>query len=65
MKNKFQIGDELVFMSPKGDIQLPLKSMTSLYGGEMIVAPGSGHQVWIPKPEGYSAEMGLIVRNTN
>ena len=65
VKNKFQIGDELVFMSPKGDIQLPLKSMTSLYGGEMIVAPGSGHQVWIPKPEGYSAEMGLIVRNTN
>jgi hypothetical protein len=31
--------------------------------GEMIVAPGSGHQVWIPKPEDYSPEMGLLVRD--
>jgi len=64
VKNKFQIGDQIVFMSPQGDISAPLNSMTNQYGGEMIVAPGSGHRVWIPKPEGYSSEMGLLVKAT-
>lgn len=63
VKNKFQIGDNIIFMSPNGDIRVPLKSMTNQYGGEMIVAPGSGHQVWIPKPDGYTPEMGLLVRD--
>jgi len=61
VKNKFQVGDNIIFMSPKGDIRMPLESMTNQYGGEMIIAPGSGHQVWIAKPEGYSADMGLLV----
>jgi len=64
VKNKFQIGDQLIFMSPQGDITATLESMTNQYGGEMIVAPGSGHQVWIPKPEGYLIEMGLIIKDT-
>ncbi len=63
VKNKFQIGDRLIFMSPKGDISQTLKSMTNQYGGDMIVAPGSGHKVWLPKPEGYSPDKGLIVRD--
>lgn len=63
VKNKFQIGDNIIFMSPEGDIRVPLESMSNQYGGEMIVAPGSGHQVWIPKPEGYSPDMGLLVRD--
>ncbi|WP_196137980.1 tRNA 5-hydroxyuridine modification protein YegQ [Aliikangiella sp. G2MR2-5] len=62
VKNRFQIGDELIFMSPQGDIQQRLEWMTNPYGGEMIVAPGSGHQVWIQKPEGYDSQMGLIVK---
>ena len=61
VKNKFQIDDNIIFMSPEGDIRMPLKSMTNQYGGKMIIAPGSGHRVWIPKPEGYSADMGLLV----
>jgi len=64
VKNKFQIGDQLIFMSPQGDVTATLESMTNQYGGEMIVAPGSGHQVWIPKPEGYSIEMGLIIKDS-
>jgi U32 family peptidase len=65
VKNKFQIGDTLVLMSPKGDITMNLQSMTNKYGGEMIVAPGSGHQVWIPVAEDYCAEMGLLVKAKN
>ncbi len=63
VKNKFQIGDKLIFMSPQGDVSCRLESMTNQYGGDMIVAPGSGHQVWLPRPEGYSAEMGLVIIN--
>lgn len=63
VKNKFQIGDQLVFMSPEGDQRVNLESMTNQYGGEMIVAPGSGHQVWIPKPANYHSDMGLLINN--
>ncbi len=65
VKNKFQIGDNLVFMSPEGDISQRLESMTNQYGGHMIIAPGSGHQVWLPKPNGYSEKMGLIIKDRN
>jgi len=61
VKNKFQLGDNIIFMSPNGDVRMKLASMTNRYGGEMIVAPGSGHQVWIPKPERYKADMGLLI----
>jgi len=63
VKNKFQIGDHIIFMSPAGDIRVPLESMTNRYGGEIIVAPGSGHQVWIPKPQDYSSDMGLLIKD--
>lgn len=63
VKNRFQVGDQLIFMSPKGDQTITLDSMTNQYGGEMIVAPGSGHKVWINKPEDYQSEMGLIVKD--
>ncbi|TQV71535.1 U32 family peptidase [Aliikangiella marina] len=62
VKNRFQIGDRLIYLSPKGDRKTKLKTMTNQYGGEMIVAPGSGHQVWINKPEGYDNLLGLIVK---
>lgn len=63
VKNKFQVGDQLVLMSPTGNQQLTLESMTNQYGGQMIVAPGSGHQVLIPRPAGYDGNMGLIVND--
>ncbi len=63
VKNKFQVGDQLILMSPTGNQQLTLESMTNQYGGQMIVAPGSGHQVLIPRPAGYDGNMGLIVND--
>ena len=63
VKNKFQVGDNLILMSPEGDQRITLDSMTNQYGGQMIVAPGSGHKVWIPKPTGYSGNMGLLVND--
>ncbi len=63
VKNKFQVGDQLILMSPSGDHRIRLDSMTNQYGRKMIVAPGSGHQVLIPKPDGYDSNMGLIVND--
>lgn len=63
VKNKFQVGDQLILMSPTENQQLTLESMTNQYGGQMIVAPGSGHQVLIPRPAGYDGNMGLIVND--
>ncbi|MDH5432445.1 MAG: tRNA 5-hydroxyuridine modification protein YegQ [Gammaproteobacteria bacterium] len=62
VKNQFQIGDQLIFMSPDGDHKIELQSMTNQYGGSMVIAPGSGHKVWINKPEGYDGKLGLIVK---
>jgi len=62
VKNRFQVGDSLIFMSPDGDQTVRLENMSNQYGGEMIVAPGSGHQVWIDKPAGFETDMGLIVK---
>jgi putative protease len=63
VKNKFQIGDNLIFMSPKGDKRCVLTKMKNQYGENMIIAPGSGHQVWINKPNDYSTDMGLLIKD--
>lgn len=63
VKNRFQIGDQLICMAPDGDQQMTVTKMTNQYGTEMIIAPGSGHQVWINKPAGYQPEMGLIIKD--
>ncbi len=63
VKNRFQIGDQLILMSPSGEKSLVVDKMTNQYGGNLIVAPGSGHQVWINKPDGYQSDMGLIIKD--
>lgn len=62
VKNRFQVGDKLIFMSPQGDTALTLEHMTNQYGDDVIVAPGSGHKVWLTKPTNFNGNMGLIVK---
>ena len=50
-------------MTPDGDKIQTLETMTNQYDGEMIVAPGSGHQVWINKPANFNPEMAMIVKD--
>ncbi|TQV87527.1 tRNA 5-hydroxyuridine modification protein YegQ [Aliikangiella coralliicola] len=67
VKNRFQIGDQLIYMSPDGEQSMTLSQMTNQRGEAMVVAPGSGHQVWIDKPgnykSNYQSNYGLIVKN--
>jgi U32 family peptidase len=67
VKNKFQVGDKLIYMTPEGDKTQTLETMKNQYGGELIVAPGSGHKVWINKPENFNSnnqpELTMIVKD--
>ncbi len=51
VKNKFAVGDRLEFVHPAGNFELTLEHMQDARGEPMDVAPGSGHQVWLPLPE--------------
>ncbi|MET1253884.1 tRNA 5-hydroxyuridine modification protein YegQ [Aliikangiella maris] len=65
VKNRFQVGDRLTLMSPKVDYPILLNEIYDKSGNHIIVAPGSGHQVWIEAPEAYDPSMGLIIKHLN
>jgi putative protease len=48
VKNKFQIGDKLEIIHPKGNSIIELSTMTKLDGTPIATAAGSGHHVLIP-----------------
>ncbi|WP_444909686.1 prephenate-dependent tRNA uridine(34) hydroxylase TrhP [Microbulbifer sp. TRSA005] len=52
VKNRFEHGDQLELMTPSGSLFFPLEQMENTEGKAIDVAPGSGHIVQIPRPEG-------------
>ncbi len=48
VKNKFQVGDKLEIIHPKGNSIIELSTMTKLDGTPIAIAAGSGHHVRIP-----------------
>jgi U32 family peptidase len=54
VKNRFRRGDTLCLMSPRGNHHFSLETMESRHGNSLDTAPGSGHLVRIPRPEGLS-----------
>ena len=48
VKNKFQVGDKLEIIHPKGNSIIELSAMTALDGTAMTTALGSGHRVKVP-----------------
>ena len=68
VKNKFSKGDHVELLTPKGSIYYDLSGIESLDGKSMAVAPGSGHTVVIPKPEGVVEEQlqnSLLVKRVS
>lgn len=64
VKNRFETGDTMELMTPKGNIAFTLDNIENKHGESVSVAPGSGHKVKIPVPEGVQPdEMSLLVRN--
>ncbi len=64
VKNHFHVGDTLEFMTPQGNVEFTLDTMQGLNGEARTVAPGSGHKVRIPIPQGVApSNKTLLVKN--
>ncbi len=66
VKNRFNKGDHIELMLPGGNHFAQLSVMENSEGQAVEVAPGSGHVVRIPRPEGVTdaaLNYGLIVKD--
>lgn len=64
VKNRFKVGDSVELMTPQGSRVIVVEAMRGRRGESVEVAPGSGHQVWIPCDKCPDAlEYGLVMRN--
>ena len=57
VKNRFSVGDCLEVIHPSGNSEIVLERMENAEGTAIPVAPGNGHRVWIPLPEGLQGAM--------
>ncbi len=63
VKNRFRVGDRLEWVLPDGNNrEIILERMENLQGESVDVAPGSGHKMRLPLPEGVESDMILISR---
>ncbi len=58
VKNRFEKGDMLQLVTPDGNVNFPLQAIENKAGNAMEAAPGSGHIVKIPLPEGAATAGG-------
>ena len=52
VKNRFEQGDEVLLITPDGNRRFRLDGLENKHGEAIQVAPGDGHVVRIPRPEG-------------
>jgi putative protease len=52
VNNRFAVGDKLELLGPEGTVDFELRNMETETGETRDVAPGNGHVVRIPLPEG-------------
>jgi putative protease len=66
VKNRFERGDLMELVTPSGNITFPLETLINRDGNTTDAAPGSGHVVRIPIPEGADSsrldEFTMLVR---
>ncbi|MGB0189002.1 MAG: tRNA 5-hydroxyuridine modification protein YegQ [Aequoribacter sp.] len=56
VNNRFEQGDKLELMTPTGNCDFTLQQITNKRGEQVSVAPGSGHVVRIPIPDGATID---------
>ena len=52
VKNRFELGDEVLLISPGGNRRWRLDALENRQGEAIRVAPGDGHVVRVPRPDG-------------
>ncbi len=65
VKNRFEVGDSVELMTPAGNRTFRLHALENTRGESIGVAPGDGHVVYIPVPEGLDLGYALLMRNLN
>ena len=64
VKNRFEKGDVMELMTPQGNKVFTLDHLENRQGESVTAAPGSGHIVQVPIPEGITPDTySLLVRN--
>ncbi|MGL4474405.1 MAG: tRNA 5-hydroxyuridine modification protein YegQ [Shewanella sp.] len=63
VKNKFVLGDSVELMTPQGNINLTLDSLLNRKGEAVEAGLGSGHMVYMPVPNDFDIEKGILLRN--
>lgn len=53
VRNRFAVGDQLELVHPSGNRDISLAAMFNRENTAVEIAPGSGHEMHIPLPEGY------------
>ena len=51
VKNRFAVGDRIEVIHPSGNFEITLARIENADGAPIEVAPGNGHEVWIPLPQ--------------
>ena len=66
VRNRFEAGDRMELVTPSGNLSFDLQTIIGRDGSLVDAAPGSGHVVRIPLPQGASEEsisdFALLVR---
>jgi putative protease len=61
VKNRFSFDDQLLLMTPQG-----ITALESVFyaadGQPLLIAPGSGYQVWFQLPDGMSPDYGFLLK---
>ncbi|MFT0213348.1 tRNA 5-hydroxyuridine modification protein YegQ [Pseudomonas sp. F1_0610] len=63
VKNRFSLGDRIELMTPQGNVNFSLEHLENRKGEKMDVAPGDGHMLYLPIPEGVQLEHALLMRH--
>ncbi|WP_419735562.1 tRNA 5-hydroxyuridine modification protein YegQ [Pseudomonas sp. COR18] len=63
VKNRFELGDHLELMTPRGNFHFDLGELRNGNGEAIEVAPGDGHTVYLPIPDQVELEFGLLMRD--
>jgi putative protease len=62
VKNRFSVGDRLEIVHPSGNFEITLNRMENSDGASIDIAPGNGHRVWIPLPDGGEYSGAFVAR---
>lgn len=62
VKNQFNVGDELILMTPQGNQHITLAALWDRQGQAITRAPGAGHIVQITLPAGLDPAFMLLIR---